>query len=119
LVITSGAVRSDETWIGYSSQGPGPQLLAEQKPDLCAPSQFCENYDAARISSGTSASCAMTAGVVAALRSNPAWTQAAVPPDELKHALVAGARRPQGQVGWHGSLGFGILDAAATIAALP
>jgi hypothetical protein len=119
LVITSGAVRSDETWIGYSSQGPGPQLLAEQKPDLCAPSQFCENYDAAQISSGTSASCAMTAGVVAALRSNPAWTQAAVPPDELKHALVAGARRPQGQVGWHGSLGFGILDAAATIAALP
>jgi len=94
-------------------------LLAWQKPDLCAPSQFCENYNAAQVSSGTSASCAMIAGVVAALRGNPAWTRAAVPPDALKNALIAGARRPQGEVGWHGKLGFGILDRVATIAALP
>ena len=28
LVITVGAVRTDETWLGYSSQGPGPTALA-------------------------------------------------------------------------------------------
>ncbi len=46
LVITAGAVLTDETWLGYSSQGPGPVALATQKPDFCAPSQFCETNDA-------------------------------------------------------------------------
>jgi subtilisin family serine protease len=115
LVITVGAVRSDETWVGYSSQGPGPETLAVEKPDLCAPSQFCETYDAASLSSGTSASCAITAGVVAALRSNPAWDQVAVTPEALRLALIGSARKPFGPTGWDGRLGFGILDAAATI----
>jgi Subtilase family len=119
LVITAGAVRSDETWVGYSSQGPGPELLAVQKPDLCAPSQFCETNDAALLSSGTSASCAITAGVVAALRSNPKWDQVSVTPEALKAALIAAARKPHGPAGWDDRLGFGILDAAAAIAALP
>ncbi len=119
MVITAGAVRSDQTWVGYSSQGPGPNLLDVQKPDLCAPSQFCETLDANALSSGTSASCAMTAGVVAALRSNPAWDQVAVTPEVLKATLVASARKPHGSPGWDDRLGFGILDAAATIAALP
>jgi subtilisin family serine protease len=119
LVITAGAVRSDETWIGYSSQGPGPELLAVQKPDLCAPSQFCETYDAASLSSGTSAACAIIAGVVAALRGNPKWDQVTVTPEALKAALIASARKPLGPAGWDERLGFGILDAAATIAALP
>src|SRR5262249_41078738 len=38
-VLTAGAVRADETWIGYSSQGPGQSNLELAKPDLCAPSQ--------------------------------------------------------------------------------
>jgi hypothetical protein len=119
LVITAGAVRSDETWVGYASQGPAPELLSAQKPDLCAPSQFCETLDAASLSSGTSASCAMTAGVVAALRGNPAWDQGTVTPEALRAALIAGARKPHGPAGWDGRLGFGIIDAAAIIAALP
>jgi hypothetical protein len=119
LVITAGAVRSDETWVGYSSQGPGPELLAVQKPDLCAPSQFCETHDAALLSSGTSAACAMAAGVVAALRGNPKWDQVSVPPEAMRAALIATARKPTGPAGWDGRLGFGIVDAAATIAALP
>jgi hypothetical protein len=118
-VITAGAVRSDETWVGYSSQGPGPELLAVQKPDLCAPSQFCESYDAALLSSGSSAACAMTAGVVAALRGNPKWDQVTVPPETLRVALTTSARKPAGPAGWDNRLGFGILDAAAAIAALP
>jgi Subtilase family len=115
LVLTVGAVLSDETWVGYSSQGPGPETLAWEKPDLCAPTQFCETYDAASLSSGTSASCAMTAGVIAALRSNPAWNQSTLTPEELRLAVINSARQPLGQPGWHSRLGFGIVDAAATI----
>jgi hypothetical protein len=119
LVLTAGAVRSDETWLGYASQGPGPKLLAEEKPDLCAPSQFCETNDANSQSTGTSASCAMAAGIVAALRSNKDWNQTAVTPQALKAALLDSARKPNGPPGWDNRLGFGIIDAAATIAALP
>jgi hypothetical protein len=118
LVITVGAVRSDETWVGYSSQGPGPETLAVEKPDLCAPSHFCETYDAASLSSGTSAACAMTAGVVAALRGNPVWDQVTLSPQALRLALIGAARKPIGPAGWDGRMGYGILDAAATIDAL-
>ncbi len=118
LVTTVGAVRSDETWVGYSSQGPGPENLTVEKPDLCAPSQFCETYDAASLSSGTSASCAMTAGIVAALRGNPNWDQVTVTPEAMRAALISGARKPAGPAGWDDRMGYGILDAAATIAAL-
>ena len=118
LVLTIGAVRSDETWVGYSSQGPGPETLAVEKPDLCAPSQFCETYDAASLSSGTSASCALAAGVVAALRGNPGWDQLTVTPEALRLALIGAARKPLGPAGWDARLGYGILDAAATIDAL-
>jgi hypothetical protein len=119
LVITVGAVRSDETWLGYSSQGPGPEHLAVEKPDICAPSQFCETYDAASLSSGSSASCALTAGAVAALRGNPKWDQATVTPEAMRAALMGSARKPVGPAGWDNRLGYGILDAAATITALP
>jgi hypothetical protein len=119
LVLSVSGVRSDETWVGYASQGPGPELLAVQKPDLCAPTQFCETYDAAMLSSGTSAACAMAAGVVAALRSNPGWDQVTVTPQALKAALLAAARRGSGVSGWDNRLGFGIIDAAAAIAGLP
>ncbi len=119
LVLTVGAVRSDETWVGYSSQGPGPELLGMEKPDLCAPSQFCETYDAMSLSSGTSAACAMAAGVVAALRGNAKWSQTAVPPAAMKAALTVSARKPAGPAGWDGRLGFGIIDAASVIASLP
>jgi hypothetical protein len=118
LVITAGAVRTDETWLGYSSQGPGPAALAILKPDLCAPSQFCETDDAAVLNSGSSAACAMTAGVLAALRSNPAWDQFAVTPAAMKAAMIASARKTLGP-GWNERLGYGILDAANAIAQLP
>jgi hypothetical protein len=116
LVLTAGAVRCDDTWLGYSSQGPGPRLLAHEKPDFCAPSQFCEDHDAAVLNSGTSAACAVAAGVVAALRSF--WHQSSVPPQALKTALLKSARKPHAPAGWDNRLGFGILDAAAAITEL-
>jgi hypothetical protein len=128
LVITVGAVRSDATWIGYSSQGPAPKGddLDHEKPDLCAPSQFCETNDAARLSSGSSASCAIVAGIVAALRSNLKWGQfrgqgfstGTVTPMELKKVLTDSARKPCGPSKWDRRLGWGILDAARAIEAL-
>jgi hypothetical protein len=119
-VITAGAVRTDEKWIGYSSQGPGPSVngLEHDKPDLCAPSNFHETDDAHVVNSGTSASCAMTAGVVAALRSNPQWNQTLVPPSAMRTALINGARKTQGPA-WNERLGYGILDVAGTISLLP
>jgi Subtilase family len=120
-VLTVGAVRSDGMWLGYSSQGPGQSSLdlptgrrpnrAHDKPDLCASSQFCEHNDAFTTNTGTSASCALATGVVAALRSK--WTDVTqVTPAKLKKLLVDTARRSGGPR-WDGRLGHGILDAAA------
>ena len=47
-VLTTGAVRADGMWIGYSSQGLGQEVFGGgecervEKPDLCAPSHFVE-----------------------------------------------------------------------------
>jgi subtilisin family serine protease len=124
-VLTVGAVRTDEMWLGYSSQGPGQAQLetgtpepnrASRKPDVCAPSQFCENGDAFTINTGTSAACALATGVVAALRGR--WKDTtALPPAKLKDVLINTARRHDGPR-WDGRLGHGILDAKAAYEAL-
>lgn len=118
-VITAGAVLTNEMWAGYSSQGPGPDKngLARDKPDFCAPSNFRETNDAAVSNTGTSAACAMTAGIVAALRSNPAWYQNYVPPARMLSALNQSARKTQG-AGWNERLGHGILDASGAMSIL-
>jgi subtilisin family serine protease len=115
-VLTVGAVRADTMWLGYSSQGPGQPRLAHDKPDLCAASQFCEDDDAHVFNTGTSTACALTAGVVAALRSNPG--AAALTPAQLKDLLTCTARKTEGP-GWNNRIGHGILDARAAFNALP
>lgn len=119
-VITAGAVRCDETWAGYSSQGPGPgkNTLAHAKPDIGAPSDFCETDDASVRNSGTSAACGVTAGIVAALRSYPGWYQTLVTPQKMRQALIDGARKTQGP-NWNGRTGNGILDARGAMGRLP
>lgn len=111
-VLTAGAVLPDETWLGYSSEGPGQLRLALAKPDLCAPSNFRETQDAHVLNTGTSAACALTAGAVAALRSR--WPGTTVPPQALKLLLTFTARQPAGS-GWNRRLGNGILDAGAAL----
>ena len=124
-VIAVGAVRSDATWLGFSSQGSDRAApadaapLTSRKPDICAPSQFVEQTDAGLLSSGTSAACGMAAGVVAALRGNPKWNQTDLPPAHLKAALSVSARKQPGAPRWDNRLGFGIIDAAAAIGLLP
>jgi hypothetical protein len=108
-VLTVGAARADGMWLGYSSQGPG--TLSHCKPDLCAASQFCEDDDAATVNTGTSAACAIAAGVVAAFRSR---CGTALSPARLKEKLIATAR--PGKV-WDNRIGHGIINAAAAFRA--
>ena len=109
-VLTTGAVRTDRMWLGYSSQGPGQSNLDTQKPDLCVPSQYRETHDAHLVNTGTSASCALAAGVIAALRSRAGWDSTTISPDRLRNYLIKNSTNyPQ----WDGKLGHGILDVEA------
>ena len=78
-VLTVAAVRGDETWLGYSSQGPADPIFGSIKPDLCAPSQFAGVGDWNRSFTGTSSAC-VTAGAVAARRSLMSPRRAGRPP---------------------------------------
>lgn len=116
-VVTVGAVSASDMWMGYSSQGPLSWSDAK-KPDICAPSQFREEHDAATVNTGTSTAASLAAGVIAAVRSNQVadWGPTAITPAALKLALRSTARG-QGAA-WNGRTGHGILDAAALTAAL-
>jgi hypothetical protein len=109
-VITTGAVLTNDMWLGYSSQGPGQERLGYEKPDFCAPSQFSETTDAHMLNTGTSTACGLTAGVVAALRRG--WDPLNVSPQALKHVLTDTARKIQGPA-WNGRIGYGVLNAGA------
>jgi hypothetical protein len=105
-VLTVGAVRTDGLWLGYSSQGPG--ALCREKPDVCAPSQFSDNEDAYAGNTGTSAACALAAGVVARLRGK--WDGATFPPGELKRILIDTAFGRVELSRWDEQLGHGIIN---------
>ena len=108
-VLTVGAVRADGVWLGYSSQGPG--ALCKEKPDICAASQFREDADATTSNTGTSAACAIAAGVVAALRSR--FRSMALTPAALKRILIDTATGKPAGAPWDNQLGNGIINAAA------
>jgi hypothetical protein len=114
-VLTVGAVRTDRLWLGYSGQGPGMQGMHAEKPDLCAPSQFTDGFDA-RGNTGTSASCGLAAGAVTLLRSR--WAPSVVSPAALREAMRLTAVQPDGAAGWRGRTGHGVLDVAAAAGAL-
>jgi subtilisin family serine protease len=129
-VVTVGAVRTDARWMGSSSQGRG--LLSRWKPDFCAPSYFRDTGDAftgntsgAFVGSGTgspyvastgsSAACGLTAGIIGAIRSG--WDQTVLSPDDLKQALNDNARKTEGPK-WNERLGHGIINVEETLSAL-
>lgn len=125
-VLSVGAVRADGIWLGYSSQGPGQKEFVEapavnMKPDLCAPSQFVDDDDAAFVSSGTSAACGIAAGAIAALRSagGPAANAAAVTPDAIRALLRTTANQTEPGAAWNIRLGYGILDLSRAVPQLP
>jgi hypothetical protein len=114
-VLTVGAVRADKLWLGYSGQGPGIARMAKEKPDICAPSQFASD-DPPGSNTGTSAACGLAAGAVALLRTK--WRSPTLTADRLMDAIRRNAKQPYGPVGWQERTGHGILDLAATAAAL-
>jgi subtilisin family serine protease len=116
FVLTVGAVRNDGTWLGYAGQGPGIQGMAQEKPDLCTPSQF-DDGDGWGGNTGTSASTGLAAGAVALLRTR--WTATDLTPAALRKALRDAAKQPDGSDGWAPRTGHGVMDVAATVAALP
>lgn len=102
-VITVGAVNKDEQLIGYSSQGPA--AFDEYKPDICGISHFAGYFCS---DSGTSAACAVTAGVVALLKqARPTLTQ-----ETIKRILKSTAK-DIGPPGWDRHSGSGIIQAKA------
>ena len=115
-VLTVGAVRTDATWLGVSSQGPGQTLLGTQKPDICAPSGFSEDDDRSAVQTGTSAAAGVAGGAIAALRAQ--WGRDVVSPSAMRQALRSTAR-PTIAPGYNVRTGFGILDVAAAASDLP
>jgi subtilisin family serine protease len=112
-VLTVAAVRSDETWLGYSSQGPADPIFGSIKPDLCAPSQFAAGGDWNRSFTGTSSACALTAGAVAARRSLvPPATES---PRTLRARAVTTARLVMNQAGQDDRRGAGMIDVASFV----
>jgi len=114
-VLTVGAVRNDRVWLGYSGQGPGIAGMANNKPDICAPSQFASD-DYPGSNTGTSAACGLAAGAVALLRTK--WPSGRLMPDTLACAIRRKADQPYGHADWQERTGHGILDLAATAADL-
>jgi hypothetical protein len=107
-VLTVAAVRSDEIWLGYSSQGPADPKFASTKPDLCAPSQFADAKDWDRSFTGTSSACALTTGAIAAKRS--LVPPGALSPPALRALAVATARPVVNQAGPDERHGAGMID---------
>lgn len=125
-VLSVGATRSDHAWIGYSSHGPGPAdrsglkvpMLTPQKPDLCLPSNFADSGSAAIRYTGTSAACAMAAGVVAAMRSMS--DPGSVPPAMLRKILreTTWPKQPYAANVHDERMGWGVLNAEAALSKL-
>lgn len=109
-VLTVAGVDSTDTAAGFSARGPG--VLFPEKPDLAAYTHFLgSKVFGARADSGTSAACAVLAGVVAALRSAIPFVRAQAnrSPAALKQFLLANARRPDGLAAtWTADIGFGL-----------
>jgi subtilisin family serine protease len=112
-VLSVSAVRCDEIWLGYSSQGPAPLNFASIKPDLCAPSQFAGPADWGRAYTGTSTACALTTGAMAAARSFPATRT--LSPAALRARAIATASLLVSETVPNQRVGSGLIDIDALL----
>jgi len=110
-VITVGGVDVSGHPAGYSSPGPG--ALQNYKPDLSTYTHFLgsEATGAGQADEGTSASCPVLAGLVAALRSkfpfDPSKAQRS--PAAMKQFLIAEAKAAAGNPPFSSAVGWGML----------
>jgi hypothetical protein len=111
-VLCIAGVTANRQRVGYSSQGPG--RLDPEKPDLSIYTHFAGSgiYPA---DSGTSAACAVAAGVVAAIRS--VYPPSRISPAQLRQLLRRTAQ-DLGTIGFDYSHGFGVIEVPKVIDAL-
>jgi hypothetical protein len=118
-VLTVGAVDVESRRLDISRPGPG--ALASDKPDVAAFARFTGSaiMGATVPDDGTSAACALAAGVVAAIRSGfpfdprrPETSPAAL------RAIIKKQARHIGSQGFDHDCGWGVIDAAAIAEAL-
>jgi hypothetical protein len=110
-VLTLAGCDTDDARVGYSSQGPSIAGMFREKPDVTSYTHFLgsEAFGKGSADSGTSTSCPVAAGCVAALRSK--LPPSATPPANLFDQLRATARPAPGTAAaWNGDYGHGILD---------
>ncbi|MCU1644234.1 MAG: peptidase in kexin sedolisin [Nocardia sp.] len=114
-VLSIGGVDDTGTRVGYSSQGPG--RLSAQKPDICSYTHFLGStaFGAGEPDTGTSAACPVSAGVIAAIRTE--WSATALPPAQLR-ALLRSTATDRGTLGFDNDYGFGVIDTAALLTEL-
>jgi subtilisin family serine protease len=113
LVLSIAGVDTKKGRVGYSSQGPG--RLAARKPDVSAYTHFVGSGVYPE-DGGTSAACPVAAGVVAAIRSK--YPASKLSPLQLR-ALIYKTAEDRGNSGYDFDYGFGIINPAGLMAALP
>ena len=109
-VLTIAGCDTLGRWVGYSSTGPGIAGMAQDKPDFACYTHFkgSEALGAGMPDKGTSTSCPVAAGCIAAVRT--AMPSSALSPLEL-YSVLRETARPAGDTFLR--LGHGILDPVA------
>ncbi|NKB62944.1 MAG: S8 family serine peptidase [Gammaproteobacteria bacterium] len=107
-VMTVSGCDLDGNHVGYSSVGPGILNNVQQKPDIASFTHFkgSEALGAGKPDKGTSTSCPIAAGCVAALRTKVSPVD--LSPMELKKLFCDTAQRSNGNR-WNPELGHGII----------
>ena len=118
-VLCVGAVDVNDELAGYSSHGPG--LFGADKPDLAAYTHFRGSESFARGSpdTGSSTSCPIAAGVIAAIRSRFPFERGNTnrSPTNLRKVLTDRAIKVGGRSAWDHQYGHGVLNAEPLSAA--
>lgn len=114
-VTTVAGVDTHNKRVGYSSMGPGIAGMSRTKPNFACYTHFIGSRPHVP-DTGTSAATPVMAGCIAALRTRLSPT--ALSPADLARELRADALQPGAAKGWNASIGYGIIQPAATAARL-
>lgn len=114
-VTTVAGVDTRNKRVGYSSMGPGIAGMSPTKPNFACYTHFIGSRPDTP-DTGTSAATPVMAGCIAALRTK--LSPAKLSPADLARELRADAIHPGYPVGWNPSIGYGIIQPAATAARL-
>jgi subtilisin family serine protease len=112
-VLSVAGIDVRKRHIGYSSEGPG--RLAAKKPDISSYTEFNGSQVYGPSDGGTSTSCPVAAGVVAAIRSK--YSSAKVSPGKLRD-LVRTTADDLGDPAWDRTFGWGAIDPRPLVDAL-